>query len=101
MIFCSMSELNILINTIEAKLETLINRIDILEREKIELEKRLALEIEEKKTVNEQLNQLKLNYDSLKHINSLLGSEEHKRETKLKINSLIREIDHCISQLSK
>lgn len=101
MIFCTMSELNILINTIEARLEALINKIDILEREKIELEKRLALEIEEKKVINENLNQLKLNYDSLKLANSLLGSEEHKRETKLKINSLIREIDHCISQLSK
>ncbi|WP_177761042.1 hypothetical protein [Flavobacterium sp. I3-2] len=96
-----MSELNILINTIEARLEALINKIDILEREKIELEKRLALEFEEKKVINENLNQLKLNYDSLKLANSLLGSEEHKRETKLKINSLIREIDHCISQLSK
>lgn len=96
-----MSELNILINTIEAKLEALINKIDILEQEKIELEKRLALEIDEKKVINENLNQLKLNYDSLKHVNSLLGSEQHKRETKLKINSLIREIDHCISQLSK
>ncbi|RRJ92780.1 hypothetical protein EG240_01830 [Paenimyroides tangerinum] len=96
-----MSELNILINTIEAKLEALINKIDILEREKIELEKRLTLEIDEKKVINESLNQLKLNYDSLKYVNSLLGSEEHKRETKLKINSLIREIDHCISQLSK
>lgn len=101
MIFCTMSELNILINTIEAKLEALINKIDILEREKIELEKRLTLEIDEKKVINESLNQLKLNYDSLKYANSLLGSEEHKRETKLKINSLIREIDHCISQLSK
>jgi hypothetical protein len=33
-------------------------------------------------------------------VNSLLGSDENKRETKLKINSLIREIDYCIAQLS-
>lgn len=96
-----MSELNNLINTIEAKLETLIKKIETLEQEKLELERRLTLENNDKKAINEQLNQLKQNYDSLKHVNSLLGSEEHKRETKLKINSLIREIDHCISQLSK
>nr|WP_297308722.1 hypothetical protein [uncultured Flavobacterium sp.] len=96
-----MSELNILINTIEAKLETLIKKIETIEEEKLELERRLSIEIDEKNAINEQLNQLKLNYDSLKYANSLLGSEEHKRETKLKINSLIREIDHCISQLSK
>jgi hypothetical protein len=32
--------------------------------------------------------------------NSLLGSEDYKKDTKLKINSLIREIDYCIAQLS-
>ncbi len=40
-------------------------------------------------------------YESLKIANSMLGSEENKRETKLKINALIREIDHCIVQLSE
>jgi hypothetical protein len=32
---------------------------------------------------------------------TILGSDENKRETKLKINTLIREIDHCIAQLSE
>ena len=40
-------------------------------------------------------------YESLKFANSILGSDESKREAKLKINTLIREIDHCISQLSE
>lgn len=39
--------------------------------------------------------------NSLKMANSMLGSDQHKRETKLKINALVREIDHCISQLSE
>ena len=39
--------------------------------------------------------------DSLKLANSMLGSEEYKRDTKLKINALIREIDQCITQLSE
>ena len=38
---------------------------------------------------------------SLKTVNAILGSDENKRETKLKINSLIREIDYCIAQLSE
>jgi hypothetical protein len=34
----------------------------------------------------------------MKHLtSSLLGSDENKRDTKLKINSLIREIDYCIA----
>ncbi len=38
---------------------------------------------------------------SLKLANSMLGSDQHKRETKLKINALVREIDLCINQLSE
>ena len=47
-----------------------------------------------------EIIELKESIDKLKMINSLLGSNENKRETKLKINSLIREIDYCIAQLS-
>jgi hypothetical protein len=43
---------------------------------------------------------LKTQYDASKLANSLLGSAENKRDTKIKINSLIREIDNCIKQLS-
>lgn len=46
-----------------------------------------------------EIESLKKSCDTLKNANALLGSEDYKRETKLKINSLIREIDYCISQL--
>ena len=47
-----------------------------------------------------EIEALKKQYDTLKIANALLGSEDNKRDTKLKINSLIREIDYCIAQLS-
>jgi len=37
----------------------------------------------------------------LKIANNLLGSNEGKTQTKAKINSLIKEVDHCIQQLSE
>lgn len=43
----------------------------------------------------------KKKYEALKIANSMLGGDDNKRETKLKINALIREIDHCIGQLSE
>lgn len=49
---------------------------------------------------SKEIEALKKEQQSLKMANSLLGSEENKRDTKLKINSLIREIDYCIAQLS-
>ncbi len=47
-----------------------------------------------------EIEALKTQYETLKVANTLLGSDDNKRDTKLKINSLIREIDYCIAQLS-
>lgn len=96
-----MSELTILIENIEKKFALLMQKIEFLEKEKAVLEEKINLEIQEKKKLSESLESLTKQYESLKVTNSLLGSEEFKKETKLKINSLVREIDHCISQLSQ
>jgi hypothetical protein len=47
-----------------------------------------------------EIKKLNTSFDAMKITNSLLGSDEYKRDTKFKINSLIREIDYCIAQLS-
>ena len=49
----------------------------------------------------EKVSYLKSENESLKVANSLLGSEESKAVTKRKINSLIKEVDFCIHQLTK
>ncbi|SCX89939.1 hypothetical protein SAMN05192588_0169 [Nonlabens sp. Hel1_33_55] len=36
----------------------------------------------------------------LKTANAMLGSDDYKTKTKLKINALVREIDQCIAQLA-
>ncbi len=40
-------------------------------------------------------------YKTLKVTNAMVGSKEDKHLTKIKINTLIREIDKCIVQLSE
>ena len=65
-----------------------------------ELQTELLLSKKNQQTQSDEIDALKKQLDTLKMVNSLLGSEENKRETKLKINSLIREIDYCIAQLS-
>ena len=47
----------------------------------------------------EEINLLKQKNKSLSFANSLLGSDENKRDTKDKINSLIKEIDTCLNKL--
>jgi hypothetical protein len=48
-----------------------------------------------------QVKSLKEENKSLKIANNLLGSNEGKTQTKAKINSLIKEVDYCISQLTE
>ena len=50
---------------------------------------------------NEKVSFLKSENESLKVANSLLGSEESRAVTKRKINSLIKEVDFCIHQLTE
>ena len=56
---------------------------------------------EENQRLAQKLEGSNLEVQNLKAANAMLGSTEFKLETKLKLNSLIREIDQCIVQLSE
>jgi chromosome segregation ATPase len=51
--------------------------------------------------LNSKIEMLQKENKTLRTANAMLGSTEYKRETKLKINSLIKEIDSCIIQLAE
>ncbi len=95
-----MSEITEIIDNLEAKIQKLFLKINSLEEKKQELEKKLAISADSNQNQNLVIEQLKKDVETLKLTNSLLGSEDYKRDTKLKINSLIREIDYCISQIA-
>ena len=60
---------------------------ELLKTRNVELEQKLSVMLEENK--------------SLKIVNNLLGSNEGTQETKSKINSLIKEVENCIQQVSE
>lgn len=95
-----MSEIGGIVDSLEVRFQRLFKKMESLQQANQEL----AVKLEESDAIIENQNQeiktLKSNFDSIKITNSLLGSDEYKRDTKLKINSLIREIDYCIAQLS-
>jgi chromosome segregation ATPase len=95
-----MSEFAEIIKTLESNIEKLFSKIDALEKNNTILNKELNDSAQTIKNQSIEIDLLKSQYNSIKMANSLLGSEENKRDTKLKINSLIREIDYCIAQLS-
>ncbi len=95
-----MSEFAEIIKTLESNIEKLFSKIDTLEKNNSILNREIKDSALTIKNQSSEIEHLKSQYNSIKMANSLLGSEENKRETKLKINSLIREIDYCIAQLS-
>jgi chromosome segregation ATPase len=95
-----MSVIAEIIDTLEYKVEKLFSKIKSLEKINQDLRLELNKAAQIIQTQSEEIEALQKQYDTLKIANSLLGSDNNKRETKLKINSLIREIDYCIAQLS-
>jgi hypothetical protein len=95
-----MSEITEIMDTLENKIQKLFTKIISLEEKNQVLQKEITISVASLQNQNLVMETLKKDIESLKITNSLLGSEEYKRDTKLKINSLIREIDYCIAQIA-
>ena len=95
-----MSGLTDLVDSLENKLEKLIQNMDLLKEQNQKLEDEISKSARIISSQSDEIASLKEQNETLRMANSLLGSNDNKRETKLKINSLIREIDYCIAQLS-
>lgn len=96
-----MSNIETIVNSLESQISKLLHKFEVLQQTNAKLSEELA------KSQNINLQQAELissweeKYETLKFTNSLLGSDDNKRETKLKINALIRDLDSCITQLSE
>ena len=95
-----MSEIAEIIDSLESRIEKLFIKINSLEQNSALLKEELTKAASVIQSQTQQIVVLKSEVETLKMANSLLGGDENKRDTKLKINSLIREIDYCIAQLS-
>jgi chromosome segregation ATPase len=95
-----MNGLSEIVDALEVKLDKLAQKLERLQAENKELKNEVSLSALALNRQSEEITMLKQQNESLRMANSLLGSDDNKRDTKLKINSLIREIDYCIAQLS-
>ena len=95
-----MSKIIEVANLLEDKLETLLETFTFLKEENEFLHQKLT-NLETQLLENQQqLEEKDKTYQLLKIAKTIEGSKENKRETKLKINALIRDIDKCIVQLN-
>ncbi|OAD91286.1 hypothetical protein A7A78_12580 [Aequorivita soesokkakensis] len=96
-----MSNLSEIVDSLENRISKLLNRHEKLKKANAELEEELTILKSKQQQFENEIEAWTEKCNSLKLANSMLGSDQHKRETKLKINALVREIDQCITQLSE
>jgi chromosome segregation ATPase len=96
-----MSDLTEIVENLEGRIEKLLQKHKKLEQSQQNLQEELTSLRAEKQELQSSLEASENRVQTLKAANALLGSNDYKKETKLKINSLIREIDHCIVHLSE
>ena len=96
-----MSKIEDIVDALENKISKVLHKQEVLRKTNAILSEQLEQQQQKLLEQQEELVSWAEKYDTLKIANSMLGSDENKRETKLKINALIRDIDHCIGQLSE
>ncbi len=96
-----MSNLTEVVDSLEHRIGTLLKRYQAIKERHDLLEGTIAALDAENKKLKNSLEEKQQEFNTLKTANALLGSNDYKRETKLKINALIREIDACVVSLSE
>jgi len=96
-----MSHLSEIVDSLENRIGKLLDSYNNLKQTNQKLEDEMTSLKSEQHKYESVVTDLQDECNSLRLANSILGSDQHKRETKLKINALIREIDQCITQLSE
>lgn len=96
-----MSQIEEIVDSLENKISKILHKQEVLKQTNQRLSEELQQYQQQVLSLQEEISSWTEKYESLKIANSILGSDEDKRDTKLKINTLIREIDNCITQLSE
>lgn len=96
-----MSNIQDIVDSLENRISKLLHKLDVLKQTNSKLSQELTIAKQNNQEKEQIIASWKDKYESLKVASTMLGSDENKRETKLKINALIREIDDCIVQLSE
>ena len=96
-----MKQLSELVDDLEIKFFKVNQKLQVLKNENEILSQHIEQSSKELSKYKKEIESLQQMNADLKMTNALLGSEENKKETKLKINSMIRDINYCIAQLAE
>jgi regulator of replication initiation timing len=96
-----MSDLPEIVDSLENRISKLLHKFEAIKQSQHSVQDELTVLKVENERLAEEVKISEKRIQTLKAANAMLGSNDYKKETKLKINGLIREIDQCIVQLSE
>ena len=96
-----MSKLKEIVSSLEKKVSKLVDYIAEARNKNSSLENELLHVREAQEKALKSAAYWEEKYNALKLAQSMLGSDQNTTEAKLKINTLIKELDYCIGALSK
>ena len=89
-----------IVESLELKIVNILAHLDALKAENQRLKLESAAQKEKAEAQRAALDKKEADLEALRIANSMLGSNDDKRASKLKINALIRDINDCLASLS-
>lgn len=95
-----MRNVDSIVESLEFKIVKVLAHLDALKTENERLKSEIAALKEKAKAQRAALDKKDADLEALRIASSMLGSNDDKRASKLKINALIRDINDCLASLS-
>ena len=95
-----MSNVESIIESLELKIVKVLAHLDVLKAENQRLKLEIAAQKEKAEAQRADLDKKEADLEASRIASSMLGSNDDKRASKLKINALIRDINDCLASLS-
>ena len=89
-----------IVESLELKIVNVLEHLDALKAENQRLKLESAAQKEKAEAQRVALDKKEADLEALRIASSMLGSNDDKRASKLKINALIRDINDCLASLS-
>ncbi|HCL07999.1 MAG TPA: hypothetical protein DHV91_04440 [Flavobacteriaceae bacterium] len=89
-----------IVESLELKIVNVLAHLDALKAENQRLKLESAAQKEKAEAQRAALDKKEADLEALRIASSMLGSNDDKRASKLKINALIRDINDCLASLS-
>ena len=95
-----MNNIESIVESLELKIEKILAYLDVIKSDNHRFKLEAEAQQKQVEALRSALDKKEADLESLRIANSMLGSNDNKRASKLKINALIRDINDCLASLS-